>query len=308
MGILFAGTPDFAVPPLEALLQAGLPVVGVLTQPDRPAGRGRRVRPSPVKRLATARGLPVYQPRTLKDPEAQAEIRRLRPDLMIVAAYGLLLPPEVLSLPALGGVNIHASLLPRWRGAAPIQRALLAGDQETGITIMQMDEGLDTGQILLQHRCPMAPGDTAGALHDRLAALGARAILDYLDRVAAGDLAPQAQDEGAATYAAKIDKAEAEMDWGQSSVALERAVRAFNPWPVAHTRFEGRPLRIWEARALPGGRQGPPGTVLGQSAEGVDVATGDGVLRLVTVQRPGGRAMPATAFVNAHDMSHARLG
>jgi len=306
--ILFAGTPDFSVPPLKALLEAGHQVVGVYTQPDRPAGRGRKLTPSPVKALALAEGLPVHQPTSLRDAQAQAELQALAPDLMVVVAYGLLLPPAVLATPRLGCVNIHASLLPRWRGAAPIQRAIEAGDDQTGISIMQMDEGLDTGPVYLRKAIPIAADETGGSLHDRLARLGAEALMEALPGIAAGTLTPQPQDDAQATYAAKLTKAEATIDWHQPAQVIERKVRAFNPWPVAQTPYRGASLRIWEAQALKTATDQPPGTVVAAERTGVEVATGDGLLRITRLQMPGKRAMDAADFLNAHAMEGVVLG
>lgn len=294
--LVFAGTPEFAATSLAALLDTPHRVVAVYTQPDRPAGRGRKRKPGPVKQLALEHDLPVYQPASLKSEEALAELRALRPDVMVVAAYGLLLPPAVLHLPPHGCLNIHASLLPRWRGAAPIQRAILAGDTETGVTIMQMDEGLDTGDMLLKKTCPIGPGDTAASLHDRLAVLGAEAIVEALAKL--DELVPEPQDESQATYARKLTKEEAIIDWQQSARLIDRQVRAFNPWPVAQTAFDGQILRIWAARPLPEPAGAAPGTVLAVGKAGVDVACGEGVLRLTRLQPAGGKPMDVQAFVN----------
>lgn len=308
MRIVFAGTPEFAAVALRALLEAGREVCAVYTQPDRPAGRGRRLRPGPVKRLAAGCGIAVYQPHTLNDPEVQETLKSLRPDLMVVVAYGLILPRAVLEIPRLGCVNIHASLLPRWRGAAPIQRALLAGDPETGVTIIQMDEGLDTGPILERAVCPIGPDDTAGVLHDRLAELGARTLLATITRLEQGRVQAQPQDERLATYAAKIDKHEALLDWDRPAVELERRVRAFNPWPVAYTWLPGSGrLRVWRARALAGAADRPPGTVLRADRSGIDVATGAGVLRLLEIQRPGRRPLDAAEFLNSQAIAAGTL-
>ncbi len=305
--ILFAGTPDFSVPPLRALLESEHRVVGVHTQPDRPAGRGRKLQPSPVKQVAQEAGVPVHQPVTLRQAEAVETIAALAPDLMVVVAYGLILPPEVLAVPRLGCVNIHASLLPRWRGAAPIQRAIEAGDRVTGVSIMQMDEGLDTGPVYLMRETPIEREDTAATLHDRLARLGAEALMEALPGIAAGTLQPRPQDESGATYAPKLEKKEAFIDWAQPAWRIERKVQAFNPWPVAQTRYEQANLRIWEAHAIEG-MAAAPGTVMAAGREGVDVATGDGLLRITRLQMPGKKPVTAQDFINAHAIQGVVLG
>jgi methionyl-tRNA formyltransferase len=299
--ILYAGTPEFAVPALSALIASPHEVVAVYTQPDRPAGRGRRLEPSPVKRRAIDAALPVCQPTSLKTPAEQEALAAWGADLMVVAAYGLILPEAVLDAPRCGCVNIHASLLPRWRGAAPIQRALLAGDDETGISIMRMEAGLDTGPVY--RLVPMVIGaeDTAGSLTVRLAELGAEALLDVLPEILAGGAVPAAQEDAAATYARKLTKDEARIDWTQSAAAIERAVRAFDPWPVAQTRLGGEVVRIWSAQALPatGVAAAEPGRVVATGPEGIDVATGAGRLRITELQVPGKRRMSARDFLNA---------
>jgi len=293
MRIIFAGTPPFAAAALNALADAGHDIALVLTQPDRPAGRGMKFMPSAVKQAALARGLPVSQPPSLKSPEAQTELRAVDADVMVVAAYGLILPQAVLDLPRLGCLNIHASLLPRWRGAAPIQRAILAGDLETGITIMQMDAGLDTGAMLSKTVVPIRDDDTAASLHDVLAVAGASAIVAALANYAT--LVPATQDDAQATYAAKLSKDEAQLDWRQPADALARAVRAYNPAPGAWTLLEGAPLKVWMAATAPGA--GDPGTVLRGDAEGLVVACGSGALALREIQPAGSKRMSAAAFL-----------
>jgi methionyl-tRNA formyltransferase len=293
--LVFAGTPEFAAVALEALHAAGHDIALVLTQPDRPAGRGMRLKPSPVKELALRLELPVHQPQDLKSEAARQPIAAAGCEVMVVAAYGLILPQAVLDLPRLGCVNIHASLLPRWRGAAPIQRAILAGDQETGITLMQMEAGLDTGPILAMARLAIGPEETAGSLHDRLAALGARQIVALLPRLAAGEVTPVAQDDRLAVYADKIGKDEARIRWDRPAAEIHRQVRAFNPLPGAATRLGGENLKIW--RAVPDAGQGAPGEVLEASQAGILVACGEGALRITQLQKAGGRRLDAAAFL-----------
>lgn len=293
MNIIFAGTPDFAAAALTALLAAGHTVQLVLTQPDRPAGRGMKLAASAVKQVALARGLPVMQPTSLKDAATQQEIAALGADIMVVAAYGLILPQAVLTLPRFGCLNIHASLLPRWRGAAPIQRAILAGDRESGVTIMQMDAGLDTGAMLLKHALPIDLDDTAATLHDKLAALGAEAIVATLAQH--GTLAPHPQDEREATYAAKLTKEEGRLDWNRSAAELSLAVRAYNPFPIAHTAFKGEAWRVWQA--TPDTAQGNPGEILRADRQGILVACGTDALLLTAVQKAGGKRMPVADFL-----------
>jgi methionyl-tRNA formyltransferase len=306
--IAFAGTPQFALPALRALLSSQHQLVGVLTQPDRPAGRGRELRASPIKLLAAEHHLPVAQPETLKTAEGRAALHGWSPDLLVVVAYGLILPPAVLLMPRMGCLNIHGSVLPRWRGAAPIQRAVLAGDAETGVTIMQLDEGLDTGPVLLERRRPIGLHDTAGDLHDALAELGAAALLEAIEGLSTGQLLPRAQSAEGVTYAAKIDKSEARIDWTGSAVQLDRQIRAFNPWPVAETRLAGESLRLLRARvAEPRAREAAPGTVLGLAEDGLRVACGEGVLAVGELQRAGKRPVSARDFANAVRLAGVRF-
>ncbi|MEW8399462.1 MAG: methionyl-tRNA formyltransferase [Candidatus Thiodiazotropha sp.] len=306
--IIFAGTPDFAATALEALLTTQHRILAVYTQPDRPAGRGRKLQFSPVKALALERGLEVRQPASLKDETAQHELAEMDADLMVVAAYGLLLPQAVLDIPRLGCVNIHASLLPRWRGAAPIQRALLAGDRESGVTIMQMEAGLDTGPMLYALKTPIHNHDTGGSLHDRLAELGAEALLASLPALAEGRLEGEPQDEAEANYAKTLEKQEGMIDWSDSAEMIDRKVRAFNPWPVAQCRYADKMMRIWQSEPLAEACAGKPGEVLRSGKPGIDVATGDGVLRILQLQMPGKRALSAADFLNAHSMDGVVLG
>jgi methionyl-tRNA formyltransferase len=308
--IAFAGTPHFALPALRALLASRHQVVGVLTQPDRPAGRGRELRASPVKLLASTQPtLPIAQPPTLKNAEGRAGLATWAPDLLVVVAYGLILPREALQLPRLGCLNIHGSVLPRWRGAAPIQRALLAGDVETGVTIMQLDEGLDTGPVLLERRRPIGLHDTAGDLHDALAELGAAALLEAIDGLTTGKLLPRAQPAEGVTYAAKIEKSEARIDWNEDAVQLDRKIRAFNPWPMAETHLAGESLRLLRATvADAGARAAEPGTVLGLADDGLRVACGTGVLAVRELQRAGKRPVSARDFANAMRLAGLRFG
>lgn len=308
LSLIFAGTPEFSVPALEALIASRHRVLAVYTQPDRPAGRGQQVTMSAVKQCALKHQLPVEQPQTLKDPAAVARLAQWSADLMVVVAYGLLLPKQVLDTPRLGCVNIHASLLPRWRGAAPIQRAIQAGDEKSGVTIMQMDVGLDTGPMLLERETAITPRETAGTLHDRLAKLGAEAIVEALEAIAAGTAQPRKQPEEGVTYAAKIRKEEALIDWSKSAIEIDRQVRAFNPWPIAETRWNGQQLRVWDALPLDKKTSATPGTVIATSSAGIEVATGDGTLQLTRVQLAGRKAMPAADFLRAHRPEGAVLG
>ena len=297
MKVIFAGTPEFAAQALDAILVAGHEVPLVLTQPDRPAGRGMALQPSPVKQRAVAAGIEVFQPLSLKDAEAQAKVAAIEADVMVVAAYGLILPQAVLDLPRFGCLNIHASLLPRWRGAAPIQRALLAGDAETGVCIMQMEAGLDTGPVLLSDAFPIGEDDTTASLHDKLAALGARLIVDALVRL---PLPAVPQPVEGVTYAHKIEKAEALIDWSRSAADLDRHLRAFNPFPGAQARFAGQTVKLWAARPVAG--QGEIGTILSVDRERIVVACGDGALAISELQKAGGKRLPVQSFLAGHPL------
>lgn len=298
MRLVFAGTPDFAATALRALLGTHHTLVGVYSQPDRPAGRGRKLQPSPVKQVALNNDIPVFQPESLKTPEAQQELANLQPDVMIVAAYGLILPEAVLAIPTHGCLNIHASLLPRWRGAAPIQRAIAAGDANTGITIMQMDKGLDTGDMLLKATTPIEPNDTGGSLHDRLAQMGGQAIVEALNLLEKGKLQGEVQNNEQACYAHKLSKEEGHINWSDSARSIERLVRAFNPWPGTYTDLEQQRLRIHEAEARGEQSQKPAGTVIHREREGIDIACGTGTLRITRLQLPGSRAQSVNDLIN----------
>lgn len=298
--IVFAGTPGFAAVALQALLASDHRVVAVYTQPDRPVGRGRKVRPGPVKEIAVREGIQVRQPEHFDEGEGQ-HLHALGADVMLVSAYGQLLPGGVLGIPRLGCINIHASLLPRWRGAAPVQRAILAGDRQTGVCIMQMVEALDAGPVLFREPCEIRAGDTTAILQDRLACLAGREIAGILERLGEGRLEPEPQDPGRVRHAQKIDKSEANINWHESAVQIERQVRAFNDWPVACTWLRERRVRIWEARLACGDNARDPGAIL-VTREGIEVATGDGVLGVTTLQLPGARRISARDFVNAHDL------
>ncbi|HEX6591074.1 MAG TPA: methionyl-tRNA formyltransferase [Moraxellaceae bacterium] len=299
--IVFAGTPDFAAESLKALLQQGQhEVVAVYTQPDRPAGRGRELKASPVKELALEHRIPVYQPASLRVPEAQADLAELKPDLMIVAAYGLILPKAVLEIPRLGCLNVHASLLPRWRGAAPIQRAILAGDRETGITIMQMDEGLDTGAMRYMERCPISSSDTGESLHNRLALLGGEALVAALELLVRNELPSETQNDADSVYAPKLSKEEARLDWNQPAEALACAVRAYNPVPVAFTTLGGQVVRVWQASAHGDTTTAPAGMIIAADRDGLRVAAGGGsVLQIEMLQLPGGKPLSVLQLLNA---------
>ncbi len=297
--VIFAGTPDFAVPCLQALLDGGYPVLTVLTQPDKPSGRGQKLTASPVKQLAVQADLPVLQVKTLRDVAIQQQLAALQADIMVVVAYGLLLPKEVLQIPRLGCINVHASLLPRWRGAAPIQRAIAAGDHETGITIMQMDVGLDTGPMLRRAAYAIRANDTAQHVHDHLASLGAQQLIQCLQNLQQGQITVQAQDDALAIYAAKITKEEALIDWQQSAIDIANKVRAFNPWPVAFAHIDQQILRIWEAHAVAQSVTQKPGCILHCDKHAIDVATGDGLLRITQCQLPGGKVLTVQQLLNS---------
>lgn len=297
MRIVFAGTPEFAAEHLKALLGSKHQVIAVYTQPDRPAGRGQKLMPSPVKQLALENGIAVLQPATLRAPEAQAELAALAPDLLVVVAYGLILPQAILDIPHLGCINSHASLLPRWRGAAPIQRAVEAGDNESGVTVMRMEAGLDTGPMLLKVTTPISPSDTGGSLHDRLATMGPAAVLQAIDALVANTLIGEVQDDSLATYAHKLNKDEARLDWTRPASELERQIRAFFPWPVSHTLLNGAALKVLGAELTPG--NGAPGEILDASRDGLTVACGAQALRLTRLQLPGGKPLGFADLFNS---------
>lgn len=308
--IIFAGTPDFAAAHLNALLSANIPICAVYTQPDRPAGRGRKLQPSPVKQLAVEHDIPVFQPLNLRDESAQAALRALEPDLMIVVAYGLILPQAVLDTPKLGCVNVHASLLPRWRGAAPIHRSLLEGDLETGVTLMQMEAGLDTGPMLAKVSTPISPTESSGELHDRLALLGSQMLVEQLPQLLSSKLTPQIQDDSQANYAAKLEKQEGKIDWSRDAASIARQVRGLNPWPVAYTSLNGETLRIWAAEAAlsesgdsmeASTDSAAVGSVCNTSKQGIAVQCGRGTLWIKTLQLPGKKATDAAALLNSNN-------
>lgn len=307
--VIFGGTPEFAARHLQALIDDGCQIVAVFTQPDRPSGRGKKLAASPVKELALAHQLPLFQPPSLKSPEVQQQIRDLNADLFIVVAYGLMVPEAVLSTPRHGCINVHASLLPRWRGAAPIQRAIEAGDTQTGITIMQMDIGLDTGDMLAKVSCSIDPDETGGSLHDKLARIGPPALLATLDAISANALRPVKQDDSQTTYASKISKAEAGIDWHQTALAIDRKVRAFNPFPVAFTGLEGQILRIWLAEALNKTPAAAPGTVIAVDEKGIAVACGEGALLIREAQLSGKKRLPVADILrgNPHFVAAGQL-
>lgn len=297
MRLIFAGTPEFAAQALSAIVEAGHEVALVLTQPDRPAGRGMSLQPSAVKKVAQAHGIEVFQPLTLKDGEAQAKIAAIGAEVMVVAAYGLILPQAVLDLPRFGCINIHASLLPRWRGAAPIQRALLAGDGETGVCIMQMEAGLDTGPVLLRGAFPVEPGDTTATLHDRLAGLGAKLVVEALGRL---PLPSEPQPADGVTYAHKIEKAEALIDWSKPAVEVDRHIRAFNPFPGAQALFNGQTVKLWAAKPVNG--KGQIGAILAVDRSHVVIACGEGALAVSELQKAGGKRLPVQQFLAGHPL------
>ena len=305
MRVVFAGTPPFAAQALEAILDAGHDVALVLSQPDRPAGRGLKLTPSAVSELASARSLPLQTPASLKSEEARTLLREIKPDVMVVAAYGLILPQAILDIPARGCLNIHASLLPRWRGAAPIQHAILAGDRETGVGIMQMEAGLDTGPVLLERSTPIGPEETAGTLTERLAKLGAEAAVEALANLKS--LVPKPQDPARSTYAAKFSRADAVLDWGQPAAVVHRRIRAFNPTPGAETTLDGQPLKIWEARVVAG--TGSPGSVLEGPPGSLRIACGESTLDVQVLQRPGSRRLAVGEFLRGAPVAKgARVG
>lgn len=301
MRIIFAGTPDFAAQHLTALLAEHHSIVGVLTQPDRPSGRGNKLTMSPVKQLALQHRLPLFQPESLRSMDNQQLIASLNADLMVVVAYGLILPYPVLAMPRLGCINVHGSLLPRWRGAAPIQRALWAGDQETGITIMQMDEDLDTGDILYKMACPIQPQDTSATLYDRLAKLGVQGLLATLTQLKKGSLKPEKQNDVMATYANKLNKEEARLDWSLSAQQLDRCVRAFNPWPVSFLVLNGQRVKVWRAEYVNTACQTTPGTILQTNRHGIQIATTEGILNLIELQLAGKKRMLAQDLLNSRN-------
>ncbi|BBE75441.1 MULTISPECIES: methionyl-tRNA formyltransferase [Phytobacter] len=297
--IIFAGTPDFAARHLDALLSSEHQIVGVFTQPDRPAGRGKKLMPSPVKVLAEEKGIPVFQPVSLRPQENQQIVADLQADVMVVVAYGLILPKAVLEMPRLGCLNVHGSLLPRWRGAAPIQRSLWAGDTETGVTIMQMDVGLDTGDMLYKLSCPITAEDTSATLYDKLAQLGPQGLLATLTQIATGTATPEIQDETQVTYAEKLSKEEALLDWSLPAEQLERCIRAFNPWPMSYFVIEDQPVKVWKASVINSQAKAEPGTIIEANKQGIQVATAEGILNLESLQPAGKKAMNAQDLLNS---------
>lgn len=296
--IIFAGTPDFAARHLDALLASEHQVVAVFTQPDRPAGRGNKLTPSPVKVLAQSNDIPVFQPKSLRPEESQQLVANLQADIMVVVAYGLILPKAVLDMPRLGCINVHGSLLPRWRGAAPIQRALWAGDNETGVTIMQMDVGLDTGDMLYKLACPVTAEDTSATLYNKLAQLGPQGLLDTLSQLADGRAHPEKQDEALANYAEKLSKEEARLNWQLPAMQLERCIRAFNPWPMSFFNIDDQPIKVWQASVLPHADK-QPGEIIQADKQGIQIATAEGVLNLLQLQPAGKKPMSAQDLLNS---------
>ncbi|PHM62279.1 methionyl-tRNA formyltransferase [Xenorhabdus ishibashii] len=297
--IIFAGTPDFAARHLAALLNSQHQVVGVLTPPDKPAGRGKKLTPNPVKVLAEKHDLPVFQPKTLRIEESQQWVMGQQADIMIVVAYGLILPQAVLDIPRLGCLNVHGSLLPRWRGAAPIQRSIWAGDQETGVTIMQMDAGLDTGDMLLKAICPITNEDTSASLYEKLANIGPEALLNTLDLITSGACQPEIQDSTLATYAEKLSKEEAKVDWNLPAIQIERCIRAFNPWPMSFFLIDDQPIKIWQSEVIARQTTQAPGTIISADKKGIQIATADEILNITQLQPPGKKAMSATELLNS---------
>jgi methionyl-tRNA formyltransferase len=308
MRIIFAGTPDFSVAALQVLMASSHEVEAVYTQPDRPLGRGRKQVNGPVKQVAIEHNIPVYQPLDFRSAETVEELQRLQADLMVVVAYGLILPQAVVDAPRLGCINIHASLLPRWRGAAPIQRAIIAADQQTGISIMQMDAGLDTGPVWLRREIAISVNETGSHLHDRLAQLGAEALMDALPLLGGDGHQATAQADEGVTYAHKLSKSEAAIEWNEPAAVIHRKVCAFNSWPVAYTQLGGKQLRVWESRLAGGDSRAAPGRVVNSSPDGIDIATGEGLLRIIKLQLPGKTAMSAADFLNAHTLDNVELG
>lgn len=304
--IIFAGTPDFAAQHLQELIDSAHNVIAVFTQPDRPAGRGKKLSASPVKQLALEYNLPIYQPSTLKTAENQKLIADLDADIMIVVAYGLILPQAVLDMPKLGCLNVHGSLLPRWRGAAPIQRACWAGDNETGITIMQMDVGLDTGDMLYKLSCPIQADDTSDSLYHKLATLGPKALLKTLSLITSNQVEPIKQDEALVTYAEKLSKQEAKLNWQLSATQLERCIRAFNPWPVSYFEIDGEPVKVWQANVISQSTDKAPGTILQADKYGIQVATIDGILNMTQLQPAGKKVMSAQDLLNSRSAVFAK--
>lgn len=311
LNIVFAGTPEFAAEHLKVLISSGHSVIAAYSQPDRPAGRGRKLTSSPVKALALEHDIPIYQPLNFKTDEAKAELAALQPDLLVVVAYGLILPQAVLDIPRLGCINVHASLLPRWRGAAPIHRALLAGDEKTGVTIMQMALGLDTGDMLVKVECDILPTDTSQVLHDRLIEIGGPALLDALNQLESGTATPEVQDDSLATYAHKLEKAEGLIDWSQSASEIDRKIRGLTPWPGAYTLWQGETVRIHKAHYSNDATAKAAGSVVDIENTGLSVATGSGLLIIESLQMPGKKAMPVRDILNGkrdHFEAHPTFG